>query len=199
MDEKQKIVAFRKNRAMLAWGLIYVMDLVQKAKILHNDLSPSNVLLHFPPENVDVAYIGVCDWGLASRVVEDKPSLYGDMDEAKFFEKKASRRWIAPELYFVYGPPNDEDRNLERMKREHPFTMKFDAFSVGVLASMIWNREESSELFKDSGDHMIFQVKLDGLIRPDPKERLSLAKVVEDLMGPPYNFKLPESCFRFSI
>ena len=42
-------------------------------------------------------------------------------------------------------------------------------------------------------------MKLDGLVRPDPKERLSLAKVVEDLMGPPYNFKMPESCFRFSI
>ena len=52
MEECQRIVAYRKNRAMLAWALIYIMDLVHKAKIIHNDLTPSNVLLYFPPDDV---------------------------------------------------------------------------------------------------------------------------------------------------
>ena len=28
------------------------MDLVHKAKIIHNDLTPSNILLYFPPDHV---------------------------------------------------------------------------------------------------------------------------------------------------
>ena len=81
IEDRQKIVAFRKNSAMLAWGLIYVMHMVHKAKIIHNDLTPSNILLHFPPNDKEAVYIGVCDWGMASRIVENKPSYYGYKNE----------------------------------------------------------------------------------------------------------------------
>ena len=61
MKMGERIVAFQKNRAMLAWALIYLMDLVHQAKIIHNDLTLSNILLHFPEDNVHTVYIGVCD------------------------------------------------------------------------------------------------------------------------------------------
>lgn len=199
MEESERIVAFRKNRAMLAWALIYVMDLVHKAKIIHNDLSPSNILLHFPPHQVETAYIGVCDWGMASRIVENKASFYGFQNEHDCQQMKDARRGVAPELFYVYGPPNDDERNLKRMKRLHPYTRESDAFSVGFLAKMIWKGEDSKELFKDTGDAMAFSVKLDALVREDPTKRASLATVVMDLMGPPYNFKVPDSCFRYTI
>jgi len=107
---------------------------------------------------------------------------------------------MAPELFFVYGPADDQERNLERMKKEHPFTSKSDAFSVGFLAKMIWKDEDNAELFRgDSIYKMSFRVKIDNLLHEDPNQRSSLGKVVETLMGPPYNFPHPESCYRYNI
>jgi hypothetical protein len=34
-------------------------------------------MLHFSPEKPEDVYIGVCDWVMASRVVENKASIYG--------------------------------------------------------------------------------------------------------------------------
>ena len=106
---------------------------------------------------------------------------------------------MAPELFFVYGPRDDEERNLERMKRMHLYTKETDAFSVGFLAKMIWKGEDCKELFKDTSIAIALSLKLDALIHEDPTKRPSLARVVEDLMGPPYNFKVPDSCFRCTL
>jgi hypothetical protein len=199
MEECQRIVAYRKNRGMLAWSLIYVMDLVHKAKILHNDLTPSNILLHFPAHDKDKAYIGVCDWGMASRIIENKASFYGFREQDDLQRCKAQKPGVAPELFFLYGNSDDEERNLERMKRMHPCTTQSDAFSVGYLAKKIWKDEECPELFRDVTSMIAFSTKLNGLLNEDPAVRLSLARVVEDLMSPPYNFKAPTSCFRYTL
>ena len=50
----------RTKGAKLAISLIMTMTRVYKSKILYNDISPSNILLHFPPNHVDRIYIGVC-------------------------------------------------------------------------------------------------------------------------------------------
>ena len=184
---------------MLAWSLIYVMDIVHKAEILHNDLTPSNILLHFPPHDKNKVYIGVCDWGVASRVIENKASPYGVMDPDELVQVKERRVGVAPELFFLYGKKDDEERNLERMKRMHPCTTLSDAFSVGHLAKKIWREEDCPELFKDSISKIVFSSKLDGLLNEDPTKRLSLAKVVNDLMSPPYNFQAPNGCFRYTL
>ncbi len=106
---------------------------------------------------------------------------------------------MAPKLFFVYDPPNDEECNLERMKRTHLCTRECDAFSVGFLAKMIWRGEDCKELFKDTMDLIGFSIKLDALVHEDPSKKPSLAKVIEDLMGLPYNFKVPDCCFRCII
>jgi hypothetical protein len=59
--ELEKILAFRSKRTKLALSLIIIMDHVHKGKVLHNDSSLSNILLHFPPNYVDRVYIGICD------------------------------------------------------------------------------------------------------------------------------------------
>jgi hypothetical protein len=66
MQELEMIKAYRMKAAKLAMSLIITMAHVYKSKILHNDISPSNILLHFLPDHVDRVYIGVCDWGMAS-------------------------------------------------------------------------------------------------------------------------------------
>jgi serine/threonine protein kinase len=40
------IKAYRTKAAKLAMSLIITMARVHKSKILHNDISPSNILLH---------------------------------------------------------------------------------------------------------------------------------------------------------
>jgi serine/threonine protein kinase len=77
MQELEMIKAYRTKAAKLAISLINTMARVHKSKILHNDIFPSNILLHFPLEHVDRVYIGVCDWGMATRFIEDEPLVYG--------------------------------------------------------------------------------------------------------------------------
>ena len=72
-----RVKAYRKNRVKLALSLLTIMDKCHAQNILHNDLSPSNIMLHFPPRKPDNVYIGVCDWGMASCIKEKKASLYG--------------------------------------------------------------------------------------------------------------------------
>jgi serine/threonine protein kinase len=62
MDVLKKIKAFCTKCANLAMSLIMTMAHVHKKKILHNDISLSNILLHFPPDHVDRVYIGIYDW-----------------------------------------------------------------------------------------------------------------------------------------
>jgi hypothetical protein len=61
MQDLEKMLAYHTKRAKLALSLIMTMALIYKSKIFHNNISLSNILLHFPPDNVDRVYIGVYD------------------------------------------------------------------------------------------------------------------------------------------
>ncbi len=55
-----------------------IMNVVWHNGILHNDLSKDNInMLHFSPNNFDVMYIGMCDWGETRCLQEAIPLLYG--------------------------------------------------------------------------------------------------------------------------
>ena len=54
---------FRKKRTELAWAFVIIMSEVHMTNNLHNDISPDNILLHFPLDESRI-YIGVCDWGM---------------------------------------------------------------------------------------------------------------------------------------
>ena len=47
-ESRKRLVAYRKNRVYLAWALMCIVDIVHKHDVLHNDLNPNNVMLHFP-------------------------------------------------------------------------------------------------------------------------------------------------------
>jgi serine/threonine protein kinase len=101
MQDLEMILAYRTKAAKLAVSLIMTMARVHKSKILYNDIFPSNILFHFPPDHVDRVYIGVCDWGMASRVIEDKTSVYGYPTKAKMERNKKERYWVA-QSYFIF-------------------------------------------------------------------------------------------------
>ena len=68
----------------LALSLLVIVATCHDEGFVHNDLSPSNVLLHFDPWKQNVVYIGVCDWGLSGRVVEK--DITGGMQDIGFRE-----------------------------------------------------------------------------------------------------------------
>jgi hypothetical protein len=47
---------------------------------------------------------------------------------------------VAPELFYVFGP-EDSQNSLEVMQEKHLYTKVTDAYSVGVLATKIWNQK----------------------------------------------------------
>lgn len=60
-EARKRLVLYRKKWAHLAWALMKFMAAVSAQDVLHNDLSPNNILLHFLDNNDDVVNIGVCD------------------------------------------------------------------------------------------------------------------------------------------
>jgi serine/threonine protein kinase len=198
MDMLEKIKAFHTKRAKLAMSLIMTMALVHKKKILHNDMSPSNILLYFPPDHVDTVYIGVCDWGMATRTIEDVPSVYGYPTKDEMERNKKERPWVAPKLFYVYGPPNSET-SLERVQRRHLYTMEADAYSVGKVAQLIWEDEWDKELFKSAVGASIFLYKLHQLQHEDPRKRPTLASILEIFTSAPHKMELLDCCFLYEI
>ena len=65
-----QVATYRNHRVDLALLLIRIVGAYLDAKYIHNDISPSNVMFHFDKRKADTVYIGICDWGISSRVVE---------------------------------------------------------------------------------------------------------------------------------
>ena len=82
-----------------------VVRACHNAEYIHNDISPSDVLLHFDEKKANTAYIGICDWSLSNRVVELAPSKYNyeTLDALKKVRRHCP--FAAPKLYFLYGKP----------------------------------------------------------------------------------------------
>ena len=66
------LLDFYKNHLELVYAFLCVMAYVSKEpELLHNDLLPSNVMFHFGAlDDVHQVFIGVIDWGRASRSKE---------------------------------------------------------------------------------------------------------------------------------
>jgi len=45
-------------------SLLVIVGKCHNAKYIHNDISTSNVLLHFNLWKVNTVYLGICNWGL---------------------------------------------------------------------------------------------------------------------------------------
>jgi hypothetical protein len=52
----------------LTLALLNIMNAVYVVGHLYNDISPDNIMFHFPKDESRV-YIGVCDWGMTMIVV----------------------------------------------------------------------------------------------------------------------------------
>ena len=76
-DELDKVMLYKRNRAKLALSLLIIVEKCHAHGIQHNDLSPGNILLYFPPMNKTKIFLGISDWGMACCVSEEVASNYG--------------------------------------------------------------------------------------------------------------------------
>jgi serine/threonine protein kinase len=91
----------KKKRTKLAWALLHIMDEVHKSHNLHNDISPNNILLHFPADESQV-YIGVCDWDMATNSTEPMKPLYAFIDTISEAEELAKKWWVDPRVAYIH-------------------------------------------------------------------------------------------------
>jgi serine/threonine protein kinase len=197
-DDVGRVTAYRKNRVKLVLSLLTIMDKCHALNILHNDLSPSNIMLHFPLGKSENVYIRVCDWGMASRVKEKKASLYGYQKKEEMVANIAQRKHVAPELFYVFGLEGSRN-SLEVMQKKHLYTKAADAYSISVLASLIWKEEWDRTLLPNTTVFHGFELKLRGLQDKDPQIRLSISDVLRRFTSAPFNMVMPECCFRKEI
>lgn len=76
-----------------------------------------------------MVYIGVCDWGLSGRVVEKEPSKYGYATMEELLKVKVVKRFVAPELFYKFGPP-DSVNSIQVMQKKYLYTMEAEAYAV---------------------------------------------------------------------
>jgi hypothetical protein len=74
-----------------------------------------------------------------------------------------------------------------------------DAYSVGVLASLIWKEEWGKTLLPDATVFHGFELKLRGLQDKDLQTRLSISDVLRRFTSAPFNMVMPEYYFRKEI
>jgi serine/threonine protein kinase len=198
MQELEMIKAYHTKATKLAISLIITMACVHKKKILHNDISPSNILFHFLPDHVDRVYIGVCDWGMVTRFIEEVSSVYGYPTKAEMEKNKKDHYWVALELFYVYGLANSET-TIERVQKKHLYTKESDAYLVGKLTLHIWNDEWDPHLFKTTECGSIFLSKLTALTNKDPTKKPSLVHVLDIFKSKLYKMEIPDCCFCYEI
>jgi len=199
IEIRQRVVVYRNKQAYLAWAFMNIMDVLHKSGVQHNDLSKANILLHFPPENHEVVYIGVCDWGMASWTGEDPTSLYGMKSKKDMEEHQKHRWWIAPELWYLL-PKEVDGAPVEPRITPPKHTMQSEAYAVGKLAARIYSNDVTSPMFKGISSNLrVWNLAIDRLTHPDPNERWTIAHAVNTLKGHPYNFETPTHCYRYNI
>ena len=198
-DELDKVTLYQKIRAKLALSLLIIVEKCHAHGIIqHNDLSPSNILLHFPPMDKTKIFLDVCDWGMACCISEEVASNYGYKSEEEMAMQQRQRQHVAPELFYVFGPHRSE-MSLERQKKKHVYTKGGDAYAIGKLASMIWREEPDNEMLPASEQVAAFRYKLGQLTDPNPRTRATFSNALGILTSDPIKIRLPTECFRIGI
>ena len=93
--------------------LLIIVEKYHAHGIQHNNLSPSNILLHFPPMDKTKIFLAVYDWGMAYRVSKEVASKYGFQSEEEMEMQQGLRQHVASELFYVFGARGCET-SLER-------------------------------------------------------------------------------------
>jgi len=145
-EELGWVATYRRNYVNLALSLLVTVGKCHEVHFVHNDITPSNVLLHFDEWKENVVYIGICDWGLSGRAIEKEPSRYGYRTMEELQREKQQQKYAAPKLFYMYGEKGSET-SLEVMQKKHLYSMAADAYATGWIAYQNWKEEWDSKYF----------------------------------------------------
>jgi hypothetical protein len=197
-EARKRLMLYRKKRAHLAWALMNIMAAVSVEDVLHNDLSSSNVLLHFPINDDNIVNIGICDWGLVTWSVDVAPSLYGKPNDTQLDKAKKRYNWIAPKLFHLIGEPGSATSPC-RAGKVHACTVLSNSYTVGMLAKKMYMGDSTSELFQKNRDpastRYRFEQALKELTAINPEERSTIVRIVNTLKDKPYYMEEPSMCY----
>ena len=135
-EELNKVMLYQRNCAKLALLLLVIVEKCHAHGLYHNHLSPSNILLHFPPMNKTKIFLRVCDWGMACCISEEVASNYGFQASDEMERQQQLRQHIVPKLFYVFGPRGSETC-LEKKKEKHLYSNVGDVYAARILAKMI--------------------------------------------------------------
>ena len=197
-EDLNKVMLYQRNRAKLALSLLIIVEKCHTHGLQHNDLSPSNIVLHFPPMGKTKIFLGVCDWGMACRVSKMVASNYNFQVSHEMEKERQLRQHIAPELFYVFGPRGSKTC-LERQKQKHLYSKASDAYVVGILAKMIWQEEPDKEMLPTSEQVATFIYKLAQLTDQSPSTRATLSDAIAMLISDRIRIRLPTKCFHIGI
>lgn len=146
-----QLVRFRKKRTELAWALLHIMNEVHKSHNLHNDLSPDNILLHFPLDESQI-FIGICDWGMTTKLDEPMQSLYTFTNANEMAKTMEKRWWVDPRIVYLHK----RDADAEIIPK---LSIISEEYAVAKIAQHI-NRRSMSKSFemlqRESGSSVVF-------------------------------------------
>jgi serine/threonine protein kinase len=131
LDITRRVEVFRKKCHKLVWTFLNTMNNVHHCHTLHNDMSPNNVLLHFPPNSEDKVYICICDWAMAGNFNDLKESLYIHENQEARTRVMQHRWWVVPELNNVLLPLGSTlDPDFQWWPQ---FTPKNETYAMGKI------------------------------------------------------------------
>jgi serine/threonine protein kinase len=130
------LARFRKKRTELAWALVHIMNAVHVSGHLHNDISPDNIMFHFPDDESRV-YIGICDWGMTTVTTEPMKSLYTFTSASEMNEALTRRWWVDPSIAYLHR----RDANVEIIPH---LSRASEEYAIGKIAQRI-NKQCMSE------------------------------------------------------
>jgi len=200
-EARKQLVVYRKNRAYLAWALMCIMDVVHKHNVLHNDINPKNVMLHFPRDRDGVIFIGVSNWGKATCTHEKALLNYKKL-KVEMVKHKKKYNYADSKLFDIHGKKKTS-RPPMKMDLKHRDTYLLESFVVGALAKKIYCCDSTSNLFQQNRYPNVVKIRfeqaLDELTKLNPIERSTITNVVNTLKSPPYNMETPTMCFRNTL
>jgi hypothetical protein len=123
------LARFRKKRTELAWALVHIMNAVHVSGHLHNDISPDNIMFHFPDDESRV-YIGICDWGMTTVATEPMKSLYTFTSASEMNEALTRRWWVDPSIAYLHR----RDANVEIIPH---LSRASEEYAIGKIAQRI--------------------------------------------------------------
>ena len=196
-----QLVRFRRKRTELAWALLHIMNEVHKSNNLHNDLSPDNILLHFPPDESQV-YIGVCDWGMTTKSTEPMQSLYTFTNADQMAETLRRRWWVDPRVMYLHRHDADVQiiPKLSKASEEYATAQIAQRINCNTMSrdyEILQRDSQSSVVFSNEEFANTFHMYLDRVCNQGRDGAGGLSHIITRFSAT-YNWPTPYEHFRTS-